>query len=243
MITDEDEVICPECEHEQTITICPAVNVTTDPDMREKVLTGELFLFTCDNCGFAGFAGYPFVYEDKERNGGFLIYLEPDCEDREVGIDGDIADQVIYREKPMRLVPDINSLKEKIFIFEAGLDDRVVELFKVLTLTKMQDDDPEKIPDELRFTKLDVVDGEEKILFAAFREEAFLGSLEMPYALYQSCVVTGGPIWDVPITECAAIDHQWIMDRLKAEQEADGDSCGCEHCGNDHVCGEHHKKN
>lgn len=242
MITDEDIVVCPECEHEQTITICPSVNVTTDPEMREKVLTGDLFLFTCDNCGFSGFAGYPFIYEDKETNGGFLIYLEPDCEDREVGIEGDIADQVIYREKPMRLVSDVNSLKEKVFIFEAGLDDRVVELFKVLTLMKMQDDDPANIPDELRFTKVDVVDDEKMIIFAAFREDKFLGSLEMPYSLYQSCVITGGPIWDVPITECTAIDRQWILDRLKMESEAEHEeSCECSECRDHHDCGEEHK--
>ncbi|HJK60190.1 MAG TPA: CpXC domain-containing protein, partial [Methanocorpusculum sp.] len=117
MITDEDVIICPECDHEQKITICPSVNVTTDPEMREKVLSGELFLFTCEKCGYTGFAGYPFVYEDKETQGGFLIYLEPDCPDREVGIDGDMADQVVYRERPMRLVADLNALKEKIFIF------------------------------------------------------------------------------------------------------------------------------
>lgn len=219
MITDEDIIVCPECDHEQTITICPAVNVTTDPEMREKVLSGDLFMFTCDQCGFCGYAGYPFVYEDKETNGGFLIYLEPECEDREVGVEGDIADQVIYRERPMRLVADVNALKEKVFIFEAGLDDRVIELFKVLTLAKMQDDEPDMIPDELKFSKRDVVDGEEVLVFAAFREEVFLGTLDMPYALYQSCLLTGEPIWDVPIIECAAIDQQWILERI-AEQKA-----------------------
>lgn len=224
MITDEDVVVCPVCENEQTITICPSVNVTTDPEMREKVITGELFEFTCDKCGFAGYAGYPFVYEDKETNGGFLIYLEPECEDREVGIEGDIADQVIYHERPLRLVADVNALKEKIFIFEAGLDDRVIELFKVLTLAKMRDDDPEKIPDELKFTKREVVDGEEMLVFAAFRDEEYLGNLEMPYALYQTCVLTGEPIWDVPITECAAIDSKWILERLGDQVDSDEDS-------------------
>ena len=221
MITDEDIIVCPECDHEQTITICPSVNVTTDPEMREKVLSGDLFMFTCDQCGFCGYAGYPFVYEDKETNGGFLIYLEPECEDREVGVEGDIADQVIYRERPMRLVADVNALKEKVFIFEAGLDDRVIELFKVLTLAKMQDDEPDMIPDELKFSKRDVVDGEEVLVFAAFREEIFLGTLDMPYSLYQSCLLTGEPIWDVPVTECAAIDQQWILERIAGQKALD----------------------
>lgn len=225
MITDEDSILCPECGLEQKITICPSANVTTDPEMREKVLSGEIFLFTCEGCGYTGFAGYPFVYEDKDTNDGFLIYLEPECEDREVGIDGDIADQVIYREKQMRLVTDLNALKEKVFIFEAGLDDRVMELFKMLTLTKLHSDNPDQVPDTLLFTKVDEADGEKTISLAAFASHTYLGVIELPYSLYQTCVVTGGPIWDVPVTECSVIDQQWIVDRLKSS-ELEDDACG-----------------
>lgn len=235
MITDEDAIICPECGNEQNITICPSVNVTTDPEMREKVISGELFLFTCEKCGYTGFAGYPFVYEDKETNGGFLIYLEPDCPDREVGIEGDMADQVIYREKPMRLVADLNALKEKIFIFEAGLDDRVMELFKTLTLTKLHGDDPGQIPDTLLFTKTDEDEEGKKIFLAAFKDNRYLGVVELPYSLYQTCVVTGEPIWDAPTTDCTAVDQEWIAERLKAgeaeedeeDEEEHAPACGC----------------
>ena len=86
---------------------------------------------------------------------------------------------------------------------------------------KMQDDDPEKIPDELKFTKRADIDGEDMLLFAAFRNEELLGTLEMPYSLYQTCVLSGEPIWDVPVTECAAIDQQWIMERLGEEKETE----------------------
>lgn len=240
----EDSVICPICGHEQEITVTPAVNVTTDPEMREKVLSGEVFLFTCDKCGFSGFAGFPMIYEDKETNGGFLLYLEPGCEDREVGIEGDIADQVIYREKPMRLVTDINSLKEKIFIFEAGLDDRVMELFKLLALTKMEAESEEQKPDELRFTKIESVDGEDIVCLAAFREEKYLGVLELPYQLYQTCVITGGPIWDIPILECAAVDQKWIIDRMKeAQDEEDMEyAAECEDCHKSDSCSHCHEE-
>jgi len=234
----EDAIICPNCNHEQELHVTPTVNVTVDPDMKEKVLSGELFLFTCENCGFSGYAGFPFIYEDKETNGGFLIYMEPGCEDREVGVDGDVADQVLLQNMTMRLVTTINELKEKIFIFEAGLDDRVVELFKMLSLSKMKADEASQIPDELRFSKMDTVDGEEKIFFAAFADEHYLGVLELPYALYQSCLITGEPIWDYPVNECGAVDQQWIMDRLQsgdtrdAEPECDLDCSGdCDCCG------------
>lgn len=231
-MTEDDSVICPECGHEQDIKICPAVNVTTDPDMRAKVLSGELFLFKCDKCGFEGLAGFPFIYEDKQTNGGFLIYMEPGCEDRVVGIEmPDIADQIVYRDVPMRLVTEINSLKEKIFIFEAGLDDRVMELFKLLAITKLEGD-PSQKPDELRFSKIEDVDGGKTVLFAAFKEEKYLGVLELPYSLYQSCVITGSPIWDTPLTECTAVDQMWIADRIKEDEE----NCEDEHEHCEHAC-------
>lgn len=235
----EDAIICPNCNHEQELHVTPTVNVTLDPDMKEKVLSGEIFLFTCENCGFSGFAGFPFIYEDKETNGGFLIYMEPGCEDREVGVDGDVADQVLLQNMTMRLVTNINELKEKIFIFEAGLDDRVVELFKMLALSKMKSDEADQIPDELRFSKLDTVDGVEKIFFAAFADEQYLGVLELPYELYQSCLITGEPIWDYPINECGMVDQQWVLDRLQSGVSRDAEpecDCGCD--GNCSNCGQ-----
>ncbi len=243
IIEDPADVIqCPECGHEQEISIIASVNVTVDPDMREKVLSGDIFLFVCEQCGFSGFAGFPFIYEDKETAGGFLIYLEPECEDREVGVDGDVADQVLLQNITMRLVTTINELKEKIFIFEAGLDDRVVELFKALAFSKMRADNAGQVPDELRFTKVDTVDDVEVIIFAAFRDEEYLGALELPFSLYQSCLVTGSPIWDTPVRECAAIDQIWIAERLKAEmaENPDDDSecgCGSDECDECDECG------
>ena len=225
----EDSVICPECGHEQELHIIPTVNVTLDPEMREKVLSGEIFLFTCEKCGFSGFAGYPFIYEDKETAGGFLIYLEPDCEEREVGVDGDVADQVLLQNMTMRLVTTVNELKEKIFIFESGLDDRVLELFKTLALSKMHADKAEEIPDELRFTGIDGTEEEKKVFFAAFNDGRYLGVLELPYSLYQSCVITGAPIWDYPVNECGRVDKDWILDRMKAEADEHA-ACSSEHC-------------
>ncbi|HJJ42316.1 MAG TPA: CpXC domain-containing protein [Methanocorpusculum sp.] len=214
--SEDDVIVCPKCGAEQMIHVVPSVNVTRDPDMREKVISGDLFMFTCDKCGFCGYAGFPFIYEDKETAGGFLIYMEPDCEDRAVGIEApDIADQIIYRDTPKRLVTNVNALKEKIFLFEEGLDDRVMELFKTLALTKLESDDEEHKPDELLFTEFDRTEGSENIMLAAFKEGRYLGVLELPYQLYQSCVITGDPIWDVQLKDCCAVDQIWIAERLE----------------------------
>ena len=157
-----------------------------------------------------------------------------------MGIDGDMADQVVYRERPMRLVADLNALKEKIFIFEAGLDDRVMELFKMLTLTKLHGDNPDQVPDVLLFTKVDEDEDGKKIFLAAFRDNKYLGIVELPYSLYQTCVVTGEPIWDTPVTECAAIDQEWIADRLKS---GGVEQCSCDTEEDEHTCECDHDRN
>ena len=77
---------------------------------------------------------------------------------------------------------------------------------------------------------MDTIDGEEKIFFAAFADEQYLGVLELPYALYQSCLITGEPIWDYPVNECGAVDQQWIMDRLQSGVTRDAEP-ECEHFG------------
>lgn len=117
----------------------------------------------------------------------------------------------------------------------------MLELFKMLALSKMKSDDADSIPDELRFTGIDEEEEEKKVFFAAFREARYLGVLELPYSLYQSCVITGEPIWDYPVTECGAVDQQWVLERMEeerkhaAEEEANGCDCGeCSGCGEEH---------
>ena len=129
----------------------------------------------------------------------------------------------------MRLVGDLNALKEKAFIFEAGLDDRVIELYTMLTLTKLHADNPEEVPDHLLFTKQYEDETGKQIALAAFRDRKYMGVLELPYSLYQTCVVTGEPIRDVPTPVCTAIDQDWIAERLKdSGEEQESEECGCD---------------
>lgn len=228
---DTDEVIfCPRCRHEQELHVVPTVNVTVDPDMRKNVLSGDIFKFTCSECGFVGLIAYPFLYEDKETKGGFLIYLEPDCSERSVNVYGDIADQVLLQNMTMRLVTSIRELKEKIFIFEAGLDDRVIELFKMLVFSKMRSDGKHEIPDELWFSDVSMKDHEKTLTFVAFKGDVYKGVLELPYILYQSCIITGSPIWDYPVTECGKVDKQWILDRMKEDTVSECQNTGLDEC-------------
>lgn len=123
------KVVCPECDESTEATLYTSVNVTNHKELREQALNESLFKWTCKGCGHTARLTYPMLYNDMKKR--FMIYLIP-------GIDHfQLADKSLEEEfKTLkhinkRIVPDFNTFKEKVFIFESGLDDMAVELTKL----------------------------------------------------------------------------------------------------------------
>lgn len=121
-------IACPECEGENEIKVYKTVNATTDPDFREQLLSGELLHFRCEHCGYQSELKYPLLYNDIKNK--FMVYYIPEI-DREK-----LTDETLEKEYgelddiTRRLVSNFNELKEKIHVFESGLDDKVIEVVK-----------------------------------------------------------------------------------------------------------------
>ena len=122
------EMCCPKCSKTTSAHLYISINATNDPGFREDLLSGKLLEFTCPHCGYQGRYTYPLLYNDMKRR--FMVYLIPEIdrfqlEDRK--LEDDYRNLKGIRK---RITPDFNSMKEKIFIFESGLDDMAVELTK-----------------------------------------------------------------------------------------------------------------
>lgn len=123
------EVACPNCNEISNAHLYISINATNDPQFREELLSENLLKWKCENCGYEGRFTYPLLYNDMKRR--FMIYLIPEIdrfqlEDRSLEED--------YRNLKgitKRITPDFNSFKEKVFIFESGLDDMAVEITKL----------------------------------------------------------------------------------------------------------------
>lgn len=123
------EVACPNCNEVVNAHLYISINATNDPQFREDLLSEKLLKWKCENCSYEGRFTYPLLYNDMKRR--FMIYLIPKI-DRFQLADRALEDD--YRNLKgitKRITPDFNSLKEKIFIFESGLDDMTVELTKL----------------------------------------------------------------------------------------------------------------
>ncbi len=121
-------ISCPVCGTQNEITVYKTVNANTDPDLRTALLNGELLHFKCMDCGYEAELKYPLLYNDVKN--AFMIYYLPDI-DRETITDEDLEKQFPDLDDiTRRLVSSFNELKEKIHIFESGLDDEVIEVVK-----------------------------------------------------------------------------------------------------------------
>lgn len=144
-------VKCPGCGEQTPWTHHPSVNATLDPGLREKVLSQQLLFFDCANCGLSARIRDPLLYHDMDLT--FMIQLV----DEERSVDVDAIDRP-YRALgeemwslasviTTRLVRSPNELVEKILIFEAELDDRLVECLKLRLKLKER----ESLPGDLYF--------------------------------------------------------------------------------------------
>lgn len=122
-------VVCPMCGELAKAEIYTSVNATVNKALRDRVLGGELFAWKCPSCGYSARLAYPVLYNDMKNR--FMVYLIPKI-DRFQLCDKELEEKYSnLRNINKRVVPDFNSFKEKIFIFESGLDDMAVELTKV----------------------------------------------------------------------------------------------------------------
>lgn len=122
-------IVCPMCGELSKAEIYTSVNPTINKSLRDKVLGGELFAWSCPECKYKARLTYPILYNDMKNR--FMIYLIPKV-DRFQLCDKELEEKYgNLRNISKRIVPSFNTFKEKIFIFESGLDDMAVELTKL----------------------------------------------------------------------------------------------------------------
>lgn len=127
---EKKTVKCPECGEEMGIIVYDAVNVEQNPDMRSKVVAGEIFRQECPNCKKVPVIQYPTLYHDAENK--FMVWF---MQDEDVSVQEYIQKKEMRQEGyRMRIVNEENDLREKILIFENKLDDRLIEICKLMAL-------------------------------------------------------------------------------------------------------------
>lgn len=138
------KINCPHCNEENEVILWEKVNVDMNPDLKEKLFTETINNMKCKSCNYVSRIDIPLYYNDTKRK--FFIYLVP-----EFPIDKKEEDNLLANLKAetlnildasydnkKRAVFEYYNLLEKILIFDADLDDRVVEGCKILARTQLK---------------------------------------------------------------------------------------------------------
>lgn len=134
---------CPRCRHELAVDLYESINVKTDPDLRQKLMANAINVVHCGECGLAFRVDKPLLYHDPGRR--IMIYLVPLADEALGAGERQFAELLIrlegllpadIRPPNIGLVFNRIELVERIFLLEAGLNERIIEYLKYLLYTR-----------------------------------------------------------------------------------------------------------
>lgn len=125
-LPSKQTVKCPKCGAEIEFTLWNSINTEMSfaiPD----IISGKLFEIECKKCGFKNHVVYPILFNDMQHK--VWIWLTLDQNNEEYNKSLEFAKLMQNR---IRIVTTQEELREKTLIFNAELDDRVVEVAKLI---------------------------------------------------------------------------------------------------------------
>lgn len=123
-IKNMEEGVCGQCGLSADFDAWRVIDAA-ETSLKQALLDGSLFLWTCPHCGYRCHAYYELIYDDEARDFRLLL----------TGEEGREALLALAASMPARTlgrsVADGDALREKIRMLEDGVDDRAMEAYKL----------------------------------------------------------------------------------------------------------------
>ena len=126
---------CSKCGQQHTVTVYKSINTADNPELKDKVRDGSLFLWECPHCGQMNLARYETLYHDPAAK--LMVWLMPEGDISETQMKAITLHTKAMGGYTLRRVKDMGSLMEKVLVNDAGLDDVAVEMCKYVTKLEM----------------------------------------------------------------------------------------------------------
>ena len=127
-----EKIKCPQCGKELEFRIWASVESDTtildEGPRTDDIISGELFALECEGCGFKTLIPYPIVFNDKKHN-AHVYMTQPE------GVEEclDEINRAKYKAgSKVRVVTTLSAFREKVMLFTDGLDDRLLEIAKLV---------------------------------------------------------------------------------------------------------------
>ena len=182
--------------------------------MLSSASDSRCFLYTCPSCGETFRLNYSTLYHQMEDL--IMIYLVSESEVEKTY-------EMFYGENALfdfrtkkylaRIVTSPNQLVEKIQIFDAGKDDRIMELVKLLATDSILKNDPDIEFDELRFA----VDDDGTNILVIINKGEITGAVDIDN-MYEFASSHCDDFKDLRDDEDIVINQEWILNKLSENE-------------------------
>ena len=189
-IIKEASAPCSKCGEKQVIRIYRSINVSEDPQLKEKVRNGSLFLWECPHCGQVNLAKYETLYHDPEAR--LMVWLLPEGDISETQMKAITMHTKAMGGYTLRRVTDMGSLMEKVLIHDAGLDDVVLEMCKYVTKMEMiskitgKDNQEALMKAKFNFYRIEG-EADERLITLMFPQDGQMSGVNIGWNVYQDC--------------------------------------------------------
>jgi len=203
---------CSCCGQLSKIESYSSINTGKQPELKEKVLDGSLFIWKCPKCGTSNLIQSNILYHDPDNK--LMIWItggSPDLEQSVASTYGRIDEMKSYTA---RFVDDAGSLIEKVKIIDSGLDDVVMEICKYVTKTELGQKMSELGDVNLRYLNLNGPDNEMNF---AYPLKGQMQIISVGFNVYEDCrgIVKRNPALVEASSGFTKIDAQWVARYLR----------------------------
>lgn len=141
-LNSKQSVRCPKCSQLNEVTVWNMITVKDSPDLKDDLLKGKVNIFRCTACSHTAIMPSPMLYHDEDKR--LMISFSPSNDPvkreklfNEVKTSSRESGELKrFEGYNLRFVADFNALLEKILIFDAGLNDKVIEVIKLMILSQ-----------------------------------------------------------------------------------------------------------
>lgn len=138
----KQNVKCPQCGQMSEVTVWNSITVKDSADLKQDLLRGQVNMFRCPVCSYTALMPSPMLYHDEEKR--LMISFSP-CNDEL--LKNQLFDNVQKSSKEsgelsklegynLRFITDYNELLEKILIFDNDMNDKTIEVIKLMILSQ-----------------------------------------------------------------------------------------------------------
>lgn len=219
MSTSSAQIAC-RCGERYPVQVADGLHVSQQPELRMSILDGTFHRFQCPRCGATTQIDELLAFTDFPRRQWFTVaperslpwrrqWLELARASFEATMVNNAPELVVgwSREMKRRLIFGLASLREKLVLDDAGVDDRVVELLKIQLVRDLHD----TLSPELYFFVVEV--GDDELTLERTHPDGVIRAFGVPRRMYDELAAQPdlASLIDLSFPDGLLIDHRAMM--------------------------------